>query len=653
MEKYIKELIEQLNKAADAYYMGIPIMSDREYDTLFDKLSALEQETGLIFPDSPTQKVGGNVSVSEREKIPHEFPARSLDKTKDRDALVKWLGDKKGVLSWKMDGLTLQLTYEKGRLIRALTRGNGIVGENIMDAVPYISGIPSSIGYTGKLVVRGEGVMSYEEFERVNSLLDNPDEKYKNPRNLAAGTIRALDIQVHKSRKLSFFAFRLVYADDITLNDASFTEQMQFLKNNNFGCVGYIPCTSENLKVLIENCEKGIGKNHFPTDGLVLTYEDTVYGRMLGSTGHHPKHSMAFKWKDDCMETPLKYVEWSPSKTGLLNPVAVFEPVEIEGTTVSRASIHNVSIFESLELGAGDILSVYKANMIIPQVAENQTRSNTLMVPKFCPVCNHETAIRESRDDVSGDVVKTLFCVNPDCRCKMIGKLDYFTTRNAANIEGISEATINLLYDAGFLRKLSDFYSLKDHAEEMKKLDGMGDVAVANLLASIEKSKNIDLAHFVTALSIPLVGNDTASLISDFCNGDPAEFYSVISTCPETLLKKKGIGKTIVDSLKNWWKQTDKEEFSKLSSCFTFEKAVKGTKLAGLTFVVTGSVNHFTNRDELCAFIAENGGKTAGSVSKNTSYLINNDITSTSGKNKKAKELDIPVISEEDFLKMV
>lgn len=650
MDKYkMRKLVDKLKEAVEAYYLGSPVMSDKEYDDLFEELQAAEAQTGIVFPDSPTQRVGMDVAVSKRRKISHEIPSLSLDKTKDREVLRKWMDGRECILSWKMDGLTLILTYEGGRIISAATRGNGSVGEDVMDAVRYIEGIPSTIPFSGKLIVRGEGVMSYEEFARMNEEIAAEELKYKNCRNLAAGTIRALEPHIHASRQVVFHAFRLAYQEGDMPRE--YTRQMNFLAEQGFHCVKYTKCTSETLSAQIERCQERIRENRFPTDGLVLTFEDTAYGISLGRTGRFFRHSMAFKWADECALTAIKHVEWSPSKTGLLNPVAVFEPVELEGTKVSRASIHNVSIFRELMLGEGDQISVYKANMIIPQIAKNHTRSGSLSIPETCPVCGGRTQIQKSI--ASSREVETLHCINPDCQCKLLGKLEFFASRNAMNIEGVSQKTIKLLYENGLLQSFSGFYSLSIHEEKMKRLEGFGEIAVANILKAVEKSRKTDLAHFITALSIPLVGEDTASLIAKHCCFSADKFTDLLYH-PEGLEEVNGIGDATVCAIRAWWNGFDREEYDSLLTHLDFQMPeTKGKALLGLTFVITGSLKRFANREELKDFIISHGGRTAGGVSKNTSYLINNDTESSSGKNQKAKELGVPVLSEDAFLEMI
>lgn len=657
--KNMRELIDELNIAAAAYYnAGETIMSDKEYDAKFDVLKELEERTGIIFPDSPTQRVGSEVT-KEKKKVKHEFPALSLGKTKSRDDLEKWLGGRKGILSWKMDGQTVQLTYENGKLVLAATRGNGEIGEDITCLAPYIAGIPVSIPLKGKFVVRGESVMSYEEFKRINEQIEDEAERYKNPRNLAVGTLNKHDVQVLQERQLNFFAFQAVYP--ASAMPGRFGARLDYLEELGFHTVPHWEVYSGNnpegwpaLDEIITNAEAEVVGFPFPTDGLVLAYDDAVYGESLGTTGHHPRHSIAFKWADETAETTLLDVEWSPSKTGLLNPVTIFEPVELEGTTVSRASIHNVSIFRKLMLGKGDLITVYKANMIIPQVETNLTGSNSLDVPAKCPVCGQGTRINVNKS-YNGEDIETLYCYNPDCPCKMLGKLEHFVSRDAMDIDGVSGKTIEALNAHGWLNNFSDFYRLKDYEDEMKKVEGMGETSVSNILASVERSRRTTLSRFLYALSIPQVGKDTARLIADFCDNDKDRFVDEILPVPEILSNITGIGPVVVSSLAAWYANLkNQRQFFTLLEWLYFEKPERqGNRLAGLTFVVTGSVSHFANRDALHAFIHENGGKTAGSVSRNTSYLINNDTMSTSGKNKKARDLGIPVINEEQFLSLV
>lgn len=652
-EARMVELVNELNNAGDAYYnSGSTVMSDKEYDEKFDELTALEQKTGIILPDSPTNRPGSEAK-GKRKNVILSYPAKSLGKTQDKSELADWLGGRNGVLSWKMDGQTIQLKYVNGTLAKAATRGNGIVGKDVTDAVAFIEGIPLHVNVSGEFVVRGESVMSLNEFERINALIPDIDAKYKNARNLAVGTLNTPETDIFKERKLNFKAFHLVHSD-APIPD-SFKKRLDFLKELGFAVVDNVLVQDEKeLLREISEYEKKLPDYEFPTDGLVLAYDDAVYGESLGSVTHHPKHSLAFKWKDTPVETKLLDVEWSPSKTGLLNPVAIFEPVEIEGTTVRRASIHNVNIFRNLMLGKNDRIMVYKANMIIPQVLENLTKSDTMEIPSFCPVCGEPTDIFENIS-TDGRKIETLYCSNPDCRCKLEGKMEHFVSRDGLDMDGISGKTIQLLYDQGWLTRFGDFFRLKENAEEMKKLPGMGKTAVENLLTTVEKSRTVDAAHLLDALSIPFVGGDASRKISEQYDGDMEKIIEEAFREPERLEEIPGIGPTVSQSIKTWCNNADHmEELYDLLGFLTIQKpAAKGNKLSGKTFVVTGNVHLFPNRDALHGFIQENGGKTAGSVSKNTSYLINNDTMSSSGKNKKAKELGIPVINEEEFMKMM
>lgn len=650
MKKLIRTLIDELNVASDAYYKsGHEIMSNQEFDKKYEQLLQLEKETGIIFPDSPTQNVGSDIT-GKRKEITHEYPAKSLDKTKDISVLKKWLGNKIGVLSYKMDGQTLVLTYQDGNLKQAVTRGNGLVGEDVTEIASFIHGIPMKIDFKGKLVLRGESVMSYEEFERINDTIENPDEKYKNPRNLAVGTLNTLDKDRIGERKLCFKAFHLVYAEG--RESISFARDLAWLDELGFETVYFTVLTSISLEEVMKLYEEDVETYEFPVDGLVLAHDDVKYGKTLGETGHHAKHSMAFKWADASVETKMVDIEWSPSKTGLLNPVAIFEPVEIEGTTVSRASVHNVSIFNHLKLGKGDSILVFKANMIIPQIEKNLTMSGTFEIPDKCPVCGADTKIHIST--ASGEEVHTLYCTNFDCKSKLLGKLEHFVSRDGMDMEGISEKTISLLYENGLLNCFSDFFKLYEHADVIKGFDKMGEVAVNNMLTTIEKSKHVELSKFIDALSIPMVGSDVSKRISEYCDGYSESFTDILNN-PFQLLDISGIGNVVVSNIKEWYSHPDhKEEYERLLSILTFKRKEKtGTSLNDLTFVITGSVNHFPNRDAMKDFIISHGGKVAGSVSSKTNYLINNDVTSTSGKNKKAKELNIPIISEDDFLTMI
>ena len=651
----MEKLVKRLNEAAKAYYSGKgEIMTDKEYDALYDQLVAMEKETGVILPDSPTQRVGYAV-VTSLPKVTHEYPALSLDKTKLVPELVSWANGKETVLSWKCDGLTLQATYNQGRLKSAVTRGNGLVGEDVTHNAPYIAGLPMEVPYTGKLVVRGEVMISYADFTELNQ-----DGEYKNPRNLASASLRLFDSFQAAKRCLHFKAFTLVAAESFP---AFYDEALEFLQDLGFHIVDFRLITDQDIQSGVEAFEAEVETYPFPTDGLVLTYRDLKYGTSLGTTGKFPKHSIAFKWQDDVAETKLIDIEWSASRTGLINPVAVFEPVELEGTTVSRASVHNIRYLEEKELGYGDTITVYKANMIIPCIDDNLTRSgNRIPIPSRCPVCGHPTERRVNTDDSS----ESLYCTNPDCAAKHVGRFVRLAERDGLNIVGISKSAIEQFVSNGFLKTFRDFYHLSNHKEKIMELEGFGEKSYTNLISSIEKSRNTTFRQFFYALGIPGVGHDMGKILErEFaCHGGYGnrskvncfQMIALSANAREVFLAMDGVGSTYADSMIQWMKQNE-EEYNLLLQelCITDDEIkAEGPKeqpLKGLTFVITGSLNHYTNREELKAEIEGKGGKVSGSVSKKTSYLISNE-DSNSGKSKKARELGISVLTEEMYQEM-
>lgn len=640
----MKELNGLLEKAADAYYnTGIEIMSDHEYDTLYDELAELEKETGVILGGSRTQKVGYEVS-SSLKKVKHTSKMLSLDKTKSILELTEWLGENKGFLSWKLDGLTIVLTYENGRLSRAVTRGNGETGEDITANARHIIGVPAAIPFTGKLVIRGEALMKYSDFERVNAEIEEAS-RYKNPRNLCVGTVRNLDSRVTAERNINFFAFNLVSADGHDEN--SFSERIKWLEELGFQTVHGMTVTKETLEDSVKEFELDISKNEFPSDGLVLMLDDVAYGLSLGETSHAPRNGIAFKWRDETADTKLLEVEWSASRTGLLNPVAIFEPVELEGTTVSRASVHNLSIVKQLKLGIGDTVSVYKANMIIPQILENKTGSDSLEIPKTCPVCGGKTEIKVSDEDV-----ETLICVNAECAAKHIGKFEHFVQRDAMNIVGLSTATIEMLVREGFIHSFKDFYHLDDHKEKITALEGFGERSYQKLHEAIEASRHTELSRLLYAMGIPNIGRASSRLI---CLVYPdAELLENLTESELTSIDT--IGEVLAKDFVNFFNSPDNvREFHELLEELEIappEAADNDSPVSGKTFVITGSVKLWKNRNELKAFIETKGGKVSSAVSSKTDYLINNDSTSNSSKNKTAKSLGVPIITEEEFKAM-
>jgi DNA ligase (NAD+) len=659
-EERIKYLVEELGKANQAYYQeNREIMSNYEYDKLYDELLALEVETGYTPDNSPTKNVGYQL-MSELKKVTHEYPALSLDKTKDANELIKWLGDNEGVLSWKLDGLTVQATYDNGELTIAVTRGNGEIGEDISHNALYFKGLPKKIPYTGHLVVRGEALITYETFEKINQNLE-PDDQYKNPRNLASGSVRQLDSKLAAARGIEFRAFELVNSEMVELSAMSQT--FEWLMSQGFFVVDYNKVKAEDLLDTIESMEKKITENNFPSDGLVLSIDDIAYGRSLGKTGKFPRHSIAFKWQDDTVETTLREVVWQASRTGLINPVAIFDPVELEGTTVGRATAFNVSTVERLRLAPGSVLSVYKANKIIPNILENVQPAGSVSIPNKCPVCGEKAEIHEKMN--KDQLVKTLHCTNPDCAAKNVGKFVHFTKRDAMNITGVSEATIEKLIDVGYIKEFSDFYHLDRFKDNIVTMEGFGEKSYQKIIKSAEKSREVKFENFLYALGIPNVGTGTSKRISKVLKGSIKMFCDRLSE-GIGFEDAEDVGDVINESIRVWNERLEKQlektgtnEFlNLLHEVKILEiEADEGSEtekiLNNQVFVVTGTLEHFENRKALEKKIEELGGKISGSVSKKTSYLINNDSKSESSKNKKAMELGVPILTEDDFLNLI
>lgn len=641
----MKELVELLNKAGRAYYQeDREIISNYEYDKLYDELEALEEETGITLAGSPTVSVGYE-AVNALPKETHETPMLSLDKTKEIEVLKNFVGNQKTVLSWKMDGLTIVLTYQDGKLKKAVTRGNGIVGEVITNNAKVFKNVPLQIAYQGELILRGEAIISYSDFEKINEQIEDVDAKYKNPRNLCSGSVRQLNNEITAKRNVYFYAFSLVRAEGVDFNNSRAC-QFEWLKTQGFDIVEYRMVDSKNLEETIQYFSDKISTNDFPSDGLVALYDDIAYGDSLGSTAKFPKNAFAFKWKDEIRETTLKEIEWSPSRTGLINPVAIFEPVELEGTTVSRASVHNISILKELKLGIGDRIEVYKANMIIPQIAENLTRSGNLTIPEFCPVCKKTTKIQKSND------VEVLICTNPECQAKKIKSFTLFVSRDAMNIDGLSEATLEKFILNGFIKEFGDIYELEHYKDAIIEMDGFGEKSYENLIENIKKSSHTTLPRLVYALGIANIGVANAKVL---CKEFDYDLQKLMQADEETISQIEGIGSVIAKSVTDYFKnEKNQRKLEHLLTYLTFEKMKieTGNPLSGKQFVITGSVNQFENRSAMKEFIENRGGKVTGSVSKKTDYLINNDTESSSSKNKKAKELGIPILSEEDFLKL-
>ena len=651
--KKIKELITQLNVYRNAYYNNSESqISDYEYDNLFDELKQLEEETGVIMSNSPTHTVGYEVK-SKLEKVKHSHPMLSLDKTKDVNDLVRFAGDKDCLLSLKMDGLTVLLTYDKGELIQAESRGNGEIGELITHNAKVFTNIPLNIEYKGRLEVEGEAIITYLDFEKINSKLSETD-KYKNPRNLASGSVRQLDSNIAAQRYIKFIAWKVPKIEDEIKSNDSFLFRLQFVKNLGFDIVPLFTYTNkssdkQNIEKIIESLKNKASEQGFPIDGLVMVYDSISYGESLGMTGHHPRHSIAFKFFEDEEETTLIDIGWQVGKTGVITPVAYFKSVELAGTTVEKASLHNISIIEKLMLGIGDKITVYKSNEIIPQIRNNLTRSNTWTFPDECPVCGGITKIVKENDS------KVLMCDNPNCKGKLLGKLTHAVSKNALNIDGMSEATIEFLIERGWLSSIKNIYRLDYYRKPWKEYDGFGDKSVDRLLDNIETSRKTTMARLLYSLSVPLIGKSASKDIANYCQNDIEAFVGLMNEDYDFTIID-GFGTEMQKSLSSWWKD-NRNEFMELLKEFEFESTYEvvdtNTSIFGKTFVITGSVNHYKNRDELKADIESRGAKVTGSVTSKTDYLINNDVNSTSGKNKKAKDLGIPIISEEDFIKMI
>jgi len=640
----IKDLVELLNKANKAYYQEAnEIMTNFEYDKLYDELVGLEKETGMVLSNSPTVNVGYQV-VSQLPKEQHNSPMLSLDKTKEVGALADFAGDRKCLLSWKMDGLTVVLTYENGELVKAVTRGNGLVGEVITNNAKTFKNIPISIPYKGRLTLRGEAIIKYSDFEQINREIEDADSKYKNPRNLCSGSVRQLNSQVTAERNVNFVAFALINADDVDFGN-SIEQQYKWMESQGFQVVEYRVVTRNSMEDAVKYFAGKIQTYDYPSDGLVLMFDDIEYGLSLGTTAKFPRNGIAFKWEDEQAETTLKYIEWSPSRTGLINPVAVFEPVELEGTTVSRASVHNISIMEELELGSGDRIKVYKANMIIPQISENLTKSGIDDLPKECPVCGHVTEVKAENG------IKTLYCPNSQCPAKHVKLFTLFVSRNGMNIDGLSEETLEKFIDAGYIKEFADIFHLDRYYEEIVATPGFGQKSYDNLMDSVEKARNVELSALIYSLGIPNIGSANAKLI---CKAFNNNIEKIRNASVEELIEIDGIGEIMAEKFCQYF--ADEDNTKKLDNLLKEvniaepEENTTPQNMDGLTFVITGSVEHFANRNELKSYIEKHGGKVTGSVSAKTNYLINNDAMSASSKNKKAKQLGVEIVTEEVFL---
>ena len=639
----IKELVDILNKASKAYYQDAKeIMSNFEYDALYDELVQLEKDTGIVLANSPTVNVGYEV-VSELPKEQHESPMLSLDKTKEVSVLADFAGDKRSLLSWKLDGLTVVLTYEQGKLFKAVTRGNGEIGEVITNNAKTFKNIPLSIPYEGRLVLRGEAIIKYSDFEKINREIEDAQAKYKNPRNLCSGSVRQLNSEITAKRNVNFIAFALISAENVDFKN-SIEHQYLWLEQQGFEVVERKEVTSSNMEETVKYFAEKIKEYDYPSDGLVLMYDDIEYGLSLGRTAKFPRNGIAFKWEDEQAETTLEYIEWSPSRTGLINPVAVFKPVELEGTTVTRASVHNISIMEELKLGDGDTIKVYKANMIIPQISENVTKSGKCAIPEICPACGERTEIKNDNG------VKTLYCPNKQCPAKHVKLYSLFVSRNAMNIDGLSEETLERFIDAGYIHEFADIFNLSRYQKEIVETPGFGQKSYDNLIDSLNKAREVELHALLYSLGIPNIGVANAKLICKYFNND---IEKITHATAEELVKIDGIGDKMAVKFVEYF--SDKENIKKFNNLLNELTIIKEENneeqnMTGLNFVVTGSVERFANRNEVKDYIEKRGGKVTGSVTSKTNYLINNDLLSNSSKNKKAKELGIEIINEEQFL---
>ncbi len=650
----IKWLVRELNKHRDAYYNDSrPTISDAEYDKMFDELQSLEKDTGIIMSNSPTQTVGYEVK-SELQKVKHSHPMLSLDKTKSEDDLIKFAGDKDCILSLKMDGLTVSLTYVDGKLTKAETRGNGEVGEDITHNAKVFENIPLTIDYKGRFEIEGEAIITYNDFEKINNTLPE-DKKYKNPRNLVSGSVRQLDSGIAAKRHIKFIVWKVPLMEENNLSN-SFLYRLNYARCLGFEVVPFLTYTNndkETLSLIIESLKNGANVNSYPIDGLVLALNDIQYGESLGMTGHHPKHSIAFKFYDEEVETTLLDIEWSMGKSGQLTPVAIFESVELDGTTVSRASIHNVSILTKLDLQVGDTITVYKSNQIIPQIRENLSAKNRessyIQIPSYCPVCGHQTEIIKDND------TEILMCANPSCKGKLLGRLSHFVSKKGMDIDGLSDETLKKFIELGWAKNISDIYNLPTHFNELSKMNGFGKKSVVKLQTSIEQSKTTDLQHFIAALSIPNIGtSQSKELCKTFKTWDD---FSAAGFGNYDFSQLEGFGAVLNSNIHTWFDTMYKEDqIDQLARNITFtenENSISTEILKGKTFVITGSLEHYKNREELKSVIERNGGKVSGSISKNTFALINNNINSTSSKNKKANSLGVQIISEEDFIQLI
>lgn len=641
----MEELVKVLHHASKEYYANdTELISNLEYDKLYDELIELEKLTGTVLPDSPTRSVGYQ-AVDELPKEAHEKPMLSLGKTKDREELREWLKENPALLSWKLDGLTVVVKYAAGKLAKAITRGNGEIGEVVTNNAKMFKNLPREIAYQGELVLRGEAVISYSDFEKINAAIEDVDAKYKNPRNLCSGSVRQLNNKITAQRNVQFFAFSLVQAEGVDFENSR-EKQFLFLQEQGFDVVEYRKVTQDTILEEIDYFEEKVKSFDIPSDGLVLLYEDIAYGESLGRTAKFPRDSIAFKWADELRETSLREIEWSPSRTGLINPVAIFEPVELEGTTVSRASVHNISIMKALKLGIGDRILVYKANMIIPQIAENLTQSDSIAIPQTCPVCHAATQIRQINE------VQSLYCTNEECDVKKIKAFTLFVSRDALNIEGLSEATLEKLIAKGFIHEYADIFQLERYRDEIVEMDGFGEKSYQNLMDSIAQARHTTLPKLIYGLGIENIGVANAKMI---CREYRYDLAAMMQAETEQLSAIDGIGEVIAATFFDYFaKEKNRMQLERLLPFLDLKTEVMEAgelPLAGKSFVITGSLTHFENRNACKEMIEQKGGKVTGSVTGKTECLINNDNTSNSSKNKKAKELGVRIITEEEFIK--
>ena len=651
----IKELTEKLHKASVAYYQyDNPIMSDKQYDDLYDELEQLEKETNIVLAGSPTQKVQGFI-LKELDKVKHTKPMLSANKTKDINEIKKFIGNKQCVMSWKEDGLTIVLRFKDGKFVQAITRGTADVGEDVTHTMRTCKNIPLQIPYYADIEVRGECLISWKEFDRINEKLADVN-KYKHPRNLAAGSVRQLDANITKGRNIMFKAFELVQED--VYNEKKYEQLMDikesfdYLTECGFDVVEHEIVTYDNAEEMINKFSPE--QYEYPVDGLIITYDDYLYGKSLGETSKFPLNMMALKWADDVYETTLRDIEWDTSRTGLINPVAVFDEIDLDGALTTKATLHNVSFIEDLELGIGDTIQVYRSNKVIPKVHDNSTRSNTYKIPTECPCCG---ALAEVRCDKES---KMLYCTNPDCSAKFTSKLENFVNRNGMNIVGLSKQTLETLVDRNYVTSFKDLYHLEDYKKELSSLSGFGAKSVSKLLKAIDESRKVDLTHLLTSLGIPLCGKSTCKDIAKYCHGNVDEFTFIMENTSLEFAAIDGVGVAATTSLDDWWHENREMFYSLLSELFVevpeekTETNTSGADLNGKTFCITGKLTHFSNREALIDSITSHNGKYLSGISSKLNYLINNDKTSTSGKNKKALDLGtVKIISESDYLAMI